>query len=96
MRPVSPTLAKPEGGAKVWPVGSLLRAIADSLEARFNPVTVQGELSSFSRAAIRLHRTLSTPLKRLRDLTVDPLSLELLPLSDAVVDSSTFLLMDSP
>jgi exodeoxyribonuclease VII large subunit len=32
-------------------VGSLLRAIADSLEARFNPVSVQGELSGFSRAA---------------------------------------------
>ena len=39
-----------EGGARVWPVGSLLRAIADSLGARFNPVAVQGELSGFSRA----------------------------------------------
>ncbi|GBU14987.1 exodeoxyribonuclease 7 large subunit [Polaromonas sp.] len=29
----------------------MLRAIAESLEARFNPVTVQGELSGFSRAA---------------------------------------------
>ncbi|MDB5884413.1 MAG: Exodeoxyribonuclease large subunit [Polaromonas sp.] len=38
-------------GSKVWPVGSLLRAIADSLEARFNPVAVQGELSGFSRAS---------------------------------------------
>ena len=36
---------------KVWPVGSLLKAIADSLEARFNPVTVKGELTGFSRAA---------------------------------------------
>jgi len=35
----------------VWPVGSLLKAIADSLEARFNPVAVQGEISGFSRAA---------------------------------------------
>lgn len=35
----------------VWPVGSLVRAIAESLEARFNPVAVQGELSGFSRAA---------------------------------------------
>lgn len=35
---------------RIWPVGSLLRAIADSLEARFNPVAVQGELSGFSRA----------------------------------------------
>ncbi|MES1979939.1 MAG: exodeoxyribonuclease VII large subunit [Pseudomonadota bacterium] len=35
----------------LWRVGSLLRAIADSLEARFNPVSVQGEISGFSRAA---------------------------------------------
>ena len=38
-------------GVKVWPVASLLRAIAESLEARFNPVAVQGEISGFSRAA---------------------------------------------
>ncbi len=38
-------------GLPVWAVGSLLRAIADSLEARFNPVVVQGEISSFTRAA---------------------------------------------
>ncbi len=38
-------------GVRIWPVGSLLRAIADSLEARFNPVAVQGEISGFSRAA---------------------------------------------
>lgn len=37
--------------ARLWPVGSLLRAIADSLEVHFNPVSVQGELSGFSRAA---------------------------------------------
>lgn len=37
--------------SRVWPVGSLLRAIADSLEARFNPVSVRGEVSGFSRAA---------------------------------------------
>lgn len=36
---------------RIWPVGSLLRAIADSLDARFNPVSVQGEISGFSRAA---------------------------------------------
>jgi len=41
----------PAGGVRLWPVGSLLRAIADSLEARFNPVAVQGELSGFSRAS---------------------------------------------
>jgi len=41
----------PPAGLRVWPVGSLLRAIADSLEARFNPVAVKGEISGFSRAA---------------------------------------------
>lgn len=35
----------------VWAVGPLLRAIADTLAARFNPVTVRGEISGFSRAA---------------------------------------------
>ena len=43
--------ASRDAGIKLWPVGSLLRAIADSLEARFNPVAVQGEISGFSRAA---------------------------------------------
>ncbi|MEO8386861.1 MAG: exodeoxyribonuclease VII large subunit [Polaromonas sp.] len=47
----SAPLAVRGSGTRVWPVGSLLRAIADSLEARFNPVAVQGELSGFSRAA---------------------------------------------
>lgn len=45
-KPISPV-----SGLRIWPVGSLLRAIADSLEARFNPVAVQGEVSGFSRAA---------------------------------------------
>ena len=36
---------------RLWPVSALLKAIADSLEARFNPVSVQGEISGFSRAA---------------------------------------------
>ena len=40
-----------ESGIHVWPVAALLKAIADSLEARFNPVAVGGELSGFSRAA---------------------------------------------
>jgi exodeoxyribonuclease VII large subunit len=35
----------------VWEVGALLRALADSLDARFNPVAVRGEISSFTRAA---------------------------------------------
>ena len=36
--------------SRVWDVGALCRAIADALEARFNPVTVRGELTGFSRA----------------------------------------------
>ena len=35
---------------RIWHVGALCRAIADTLEARFNPVAVLGELSGFSRA----------------------------------------------
>jgi exodeoxyribonuclease VII large subunit len=35
----------------VWAVGALCRAIADALEGRFNPVTVGGEVSGFTRAA---------------------------------------------
>ena len=34
-----------------WPVGALCRAIAESLQARFNPLTVRGEISGFARAA---------------------------------------------
>ena len=40
-----------EGNAQVWQVGKLLHAIAESLESRFNPVSVQGELSGFSQAS---------------------------------------------
>jgi exodeoxyribonuclease VII large subunit len=36
---------------RIWQVGSLCRAIADSLDARFNPVAVRGEVSGFSRAS---------------------------------------------
>ncbi len=32
-------------------MGALCRAVADALDARFNPVSVQGEISGFSRAA---------------------------------------------
>ena len=35
----------------VWSVGVLLKAISDCLEARFNPVTVSGEITGFSRAS---------------------------------------------
>ncbi len=36
---------------RVWQVGALCRAVADALEARFNPVAVRGEISGFSRAS---------------------------------------------
>jgi len=39
------------GSGAVWTVGALCLAIADALQERFNPVTVRGELSGFSRAA---------------------------------------------
>ena len=34
-----------------WTVSALCRAVADSLDAQFNPVSVRGEMSGFSRAA---------------------------------------------
>ena len=37
--------------SRVWSVGQLMRAVADALSARFNPVAVLGEISGFSRAA---------------------------------------------
>ncbi len=36
---------------RIWRVDALCRAVADALEARFNPVLVRGELSGFSRAS---------------------------------------------
>lgn len=36
---------------RAWTVAALCRAVADQLDARFNPVTVRGELSGFTRAA---------------------------------------------
>ena len=36
---------------RIWAVGALCRAVADALDARFNPVAVRGEISSFTRAA---------------------------------------------
>ncbi|MDM0103758.1 exodeoxyribonuclease VII large subunit [Variovorax sp. J22R24] len=41
----------PASGGRIWAVGALCRAVADALDARFNPVTVRGEISGFSRAA---------------------------------------------
>jgi exodeoxyribonuclease VII large subunit len=39
------------GQSRVWAVGALVRAVADALEARFNPVSVKGEITGFSKAA---------------------------------------------
>ena len=36
---------------RLWQVGALCRAVADALDARFNPVSVGGEVSGFTRAA---------------------------------------------
>lgn len=41
--------APPALAPRIWQVGALCRAVADALEARFNPVAVRGEISSFSR-----------------------------------------------
>ena len=38
-------------GPRIWQVGALCRAVAEALDARFNPVAVRGEVSGFSRAA---------------------------------------------
>lgn len=49
---LEPSSGRPERpGLAVWAVGALLRAMADSLDARFNPVVVQGEISGFTRAS---------------------------------------------
>ena len=44
----------PNDGAPLrntWTVGALCRAMADALDARFNPVLLRGEISGFARAA---------------------------------------------
>lgn len=43
--------SQPLATGRVWAVGPLMRAVADTLAARFNPVAVRGEISGFSRAA---------------------------------------------
>ena len=42
--------AYPVTTPRIWQVGALCRAIADALDARFNPAAVRGEVSGFSRA----------------------------------------------
>jgi exodeoxyribonuclease VII large subunit len=46
-----PEPGQPVFAPRIWQVGALCRAVADSLEARFNPVAVRGEVSGFSRAS---------------------------------------------
>ena len=49
----APMSARPPvraAGPRIWDVGALCHAVADALEARFNPVSVRGEISGFSRA----------------------------------------------
>ena len=42
---------QPAAAPRIWEVGALCRAIADALEARFNPIAVRGEITGFSRAS---------------------------------------------
>ena len=44
-------LSHPVPTQRVWDVGALCLAVGDLLKARFNPVSVRGEISGFSRAA---------------------------------------------
>ena len=37
--------------SRVWAVGALARALGEALAERFNPVSVKGEVSGFTRAA---------------------------------------------
>jgi len=43
--------AHPAMAPRIWEVGALCRAVADALQARFNPVAVRGEITGFSRAS---------------------------------------------
>jgi exodeoxyribonuclease VII large subunit len=44
-------LAYPASTPRIWQVGALCRAVADALDARFNPVAVRGEISGYNLAA---------------------------------------------
>ena len=48
---INPTGFQTAVGVQLWSVGALLRTIANSLDVRFNPVAVMGEISGYSRAA---------------------------------------------
>ena len=47
----TPSEKKPDMTPRIWAVGALCRAVADALQARFNPVAVRGEISGFTRAS---------------------------------------------
>lgn len=49
--PALETETAPAATARIWTVSALCRAISDTLDARFNPVRVTGELSGFVQAA---------------------------------------------
>lgn len=52
---------------RIWGVGVLCRAIADAIEARFNPIAVRGEISGFTRAnSGHCYFTLKDPQGQLR------------------------------
>lgn len=51
LHPVSDAPQIPGAPPRVWAVGALCRAVADALDARFNPVAVRGEITGLSRAA---------------------------------------------
>lgn len=52
---------------RIWGVGVLCRAIADAVEARFNPIAVRGEISGFTRASSgHCYFTLKDPQGQLR------------------------------
>lgn len=52
---------------RIWGVSVLCRAIADAIEARFNPIAVRGEVSGFTRASSgHCYFTLKDPEGQLR------------------------------
>jgi len=57
----------PDITPRIWGVGVLCHAIADALDARFNPVAVRGEISGFTRASSgHCYFTLKDPQGQLR------------------------------
>jgi exodeoxyribonuclease VII large subunit len=62
-----PDRPQPALTPRIWQVGALCRAVADALEARFNPVAVLGEVSGLSRPSSgHLYFSLKDPQGQLR------------------------------